>query len=88
MLNNPARVQTPVVGHLTRVHGNFVYHLSATIPQILQVVAGVPIKLTDLHITAGKGKWLELTSAPAGVKVVFTFDNGATESTMIYLQNS
>jgi hypothetical protein len=88
VLNNPARVQTPVVGHLTRVHGNFVYHLSATIPPILQVVAGVPIKLTDLHITAGKGKWLELTSSPSGVKVVSTFDNGATESTLIYLQNS
>jgi hypothetical protein len=88
VLNNPARVQTPVVGHLTRLHGQFVYHLSATIPSILQVVAGVPIKLTDLHITAGRGKWLEVTSAPAGVKVVDTFNNGQTESTLIYLQNS
>jgi hypothetical protein len=88
VLNNPARVQTPVVGHLTRLHGQFVYHLSATIPPILQVVAGVPIKLTELHITAGRGKWLELTSAPAGVKVVDTFNNGQTESTLIYLQNS
>lgn len=88
VLNNPARVQTPVIGHLMRVHGNFVYHLSATIPQILQVVAGVPIKLTDLHIMAGKGKWLEITSAPSGVKVVDTFDNGQTESTLVYLQDS
>ena len=88
VLNNPARVQTPVIGHLTRVHGNFVYHLSATIPPILQVVAGVPIKLTDLHIMAGKGKWLEITSAPSGVKVVDTFDNGQTESTLVYLQDS
>jgi hypothetical protein len=88
VLNNPARVQTPVVGHLTRLHGQFAYHLSATIPQILQVVAGVPIKLTELHITAGRGKWLELTATPAGVKVVDTFGNGQTESTLIYLQNS
>ena len=69
MLNNPARVQDPVPGVITRLHGNYTYHLHVTIPQDLRVVAGVPIKLTLLHIVAGRGKWLELTSAPQGVKV-------------------
>ena len=69
VLNNPARVQDPVPGHITRLHGNYTYHLHVTIPQDLRVVAGVPIKLTLLHIVAGRGKWLELTSAPQGVQV-------------------
>jgi hypothetical protein len=30
-LNNPARVQTAVVGNLARLRGNFAYHLSAAI---------------------------------------------------------
>jgi hypothetical protein len=88
VLNNPARVQEPIPGHITRVHGQFVYHLSATIPDNLRIVAGVPIKLTSLHLSAGKGKWLELTSAPAGVKIVTTFDNGFSDSDMVFLQNS
>ncbi len=88
VLNNPARVQEPIPGHITRVHGQFVYHLSATIPDNLRIVAGVPIKLTSLHLSAGKGKWLELTSAPSGVKIVTTFDNGFQDSDMVFLQNS
>lgn len=55
VLNNPARVQTPVVGHITPLRGRFAYHISATIPPILRVVAGVPVKLTELHISAGRG---------------------------------
>ena len=48
----------------------------------------MPIKLTLLHIVAGRGKWLELTSAPQGVKVVTTFDNGAKISAQVWLQNT
>lgn len=88
VLNNPARVQDPVPGVITRLHGNYTYHLHVTVPQDLRVVAGVPIKLTLLHIVAGRGKWLELTSAPQGVKVVTTFDNGAKISAQVWLQNT
>ena len=51
-VNNPARVQQPVIGHITRLSGQFTYHLSATIPEDLRIVAGVPIKLTWLSVTA------------------------------------
>jgi len=88
VLNNPARVQEPIIGHLTRLTGDFTYHLSATIPQDLQLVAGVPIKLTYLHITAGRGNWLSTTAPPAGIKVVTTFSDGATTSDLVWVQNA
>jgi hypothetical protein len=88
VLNNPARVQEPVVGHITRLHGQFTYHLSATIPENLRVVAGVPIKLTDLTITAGRGTWLATTNSPAGIKVQTGYDNGATTSYQVWVQDS
>jgi hypothetical protein len=82
VLNNPARVQTPVIGHITRLRGRFAYHLSATIPPILRVVAGVPIKLTELQISAGRGTWLATTAPPAGIKIVTTFSTGARISSL------
>jgi hypothetical protein len=87
VLNNPAHVQVPVVGHITRAGGDFTYRLSATIPPNLQVVAGVPIKYTSLQITAGRGTWLSLTSPPAGLKVLTTFSDGTTISAMVWVQN-
>jgi hypothetical protein len=75
-LNNPARVQTPVVGHITPMKGQYAYHLSATIPQSLRIVAGVPIKLTELNVTAGRATWLTTTAPPNGIKILTTFSNG------------
>jgi hypothetical protein len=66
VLNNPARVQQPVVGHITRLHGAYSYSLSVKVPQDLQVVAGVPIELTTLSVNAGKGSWLETTGCSGG----------------------
>jgi hypothetical protein len=88
VLNNPARVRKAVVGHITRVSGKFVYHLSAVIPKELRVVAGVPIKLTSLKITAGKGKWLAITSAPAGIEVDTSYSTGFKTSALVWVQNS
>lgn len=88
VLNNPARVQEPVIGHITRTHGDFTYHLSTTIPQNLRIVAGVPIELTDLHVTAGRGTWLATTNSPAGIKVTATFNTGQQDSYMIWAQDS
>lgn len=72
VLNNPARVQEPVIGHLTPGHGKWAYALHVTIPQNLQIVAGVPIELTYLHVTAGKGSWLETTRCGRGGKWPFS----------------
>jgi hypothetical protein len=72
VLNNPARVQSPVVGKITKMSGKYAYKLHVTVPKILQVVAGVPIALTSLHVTAGKGPWLETTGCGPGGKWPFS----------------
>lgn len=66
VLNNPARVQSPVIGKISKMHGKYAYKLHVVVPKILQVVAGVPIALTSLHVTAGKGAWLQTTSCTGG----------------------
>lgn len=87
VLDNPARVREAVVGHLTHTRGKFAYHLSATIPPDLQVVAGVPIRLTSLTITAGRGRWIALTGAPAGLEVVTHFDTGLSVSYTLWVDD-
>ena len=66
VLNNPARVQEPVIGHVKKTSGKYAYSLSVSVPSNLQVVAGVPIELTSLSVNAGKGKWLETTGCSGG----------------------
>jgi hypothetical protein len=88
VLSNPARVQEPVPGYITRVHGDFAYHLSTTIPENLRVVAGVPIKFVALTLSAGRGNWLALSAPPSGIKVQATFDNGTIASSQLLVQNT
>lgn len=65
VMTNPARVQTPVVGKITKLRSSrWSYRLHATIPRKLQIVAGVPIHLQKLQVSAGKGDWLATTSCP------------------------
>jgi hypothetical protein len=64
VLTNPARVQEPVPGIITKVGGGWSYKLHVTIPTSLQVVAGIPIRVSKLHITAGRGDWIATTSCP------------------------
>lgn len=66
VLNNPARVQSPVVGTISKMSGKYAYKLHVVVPQLLQVVAGVPIALTSLQVNAGKGTWLATTSCGHG----------------------
>lgn len=87
VLNNPARVQEPIAGRITRLRGDFTYHLHATIPENLRIVAGVPIELTSLTITAGRGSWLATTNSPAGIKVVTSYDTGAITSVLVWVQD-
>jgi hypothetical protein len=78
VLTNPARVQAPVPGTITRLSGKWSYKLHTTIPRQLQIVAGIPIVLRELNISAGRGDWLATTSCPPDhrwryhVEVTFT----------------
>ena len=84
VLNNPARVQEPVIGHITRSHGPWSYALSVKVPEDLQVVAAVPIELTSLTVDAGKGSWLETTGCSGGkwpFQITTTFLNSNNNST-------
>jgi hypothetical protein len=65
VLSNPARVRAPVVGKIKELkQGPWKYRLDYQVPEVLQVVAGVPITVTELDITAGKGDYLVTTSCP------------------------
>jgi hypothetical protein len=87
VLNNPARVQVPVIGQITRLPGRFAYHLSATIPPRLLVVAGVPIRFTALQVSAGRGTWLAITAPPSGIKIVTSFSDGTKITGMVGVQD-
>jgi hypothetical protein len=82
VLNNPARVQTPVVGTISKLSGRWSYRLHVVIPKVLQVVAGVPIVLHSLHLFAGRGDWLATTYCPPDHEWAYHalthFSNGQT----------
>ena len=63
-LTNPARVNAAVVGHIKKLHGKWAYQVDFTVPDVLQIVAGVPISLTKLHLTVGKGDIIASTYCP------------------------
>jgi hypothetical protein len=76
VLTNPARVQKIVPGKITKMSGQWAYKLHFTVPAALQIVAGVPIAVRSLKVTAG-GKawakdWLATTSCPATKKWPFS----------------
>lgn len=65
VLQNPARVQAPVVGTITKINApRWSYRLHADIPGSLQNVAGIPITLRSFDATVGRGDWLVTTSCP------------------------
>jgi hypothetical protein len=76
VLNNPARVQSPVIGQISKMGGKYAYKLHVVVPQVLQVVAGVPIELTYLHVTAGKHAWLATTKCGPGGHWPFSVTTG------------
>jgi hypothetical protein len=72
VLQNPARVQAAVPANITKQTGKWAYKVTFKVPQSLQIVAGIPITLDDLHVTLG-GKswakdWLATTSCPSNHK--------------------
>jgi hypothetical protein len=77
-LTNPAVVQLPVPGKIQKQSGKWAYKLTLTVPEDLQVVAGVPISLIDFKMTTKSKNWLFTTSCPKNKKWPFevkTFQN-------------
>lgn len=69
-LDNPARVQTTLVVKSTPLGGQWDHRESVKIPESLQIVAGVPVRLTDVKMDIG-GKpyapdFVNSTSCPDG----------------------
>jgi hypothetical protein len=92
VLTNPARVETCVPGKVTKLSGNpkWGYRLQIRVPEVLQVVAGVPIALRSINFTAG-GKsyakdWIATTSCPRNrrwgfqVETFYLYNDGSTAS--------
>lgn len=87
VLRNPARVALPVPGSITKVVGDpkWSYKLHTTVPAELQVVAGIPIKVSSLNVSAGHKPWapdwLATTYCPPSHRWVYrvkvTFTTGA-----------
>jgi hypothetical protein len=66
VLNNPARVQEPVVGNIKPASGKYGYTLTTAVPKNLQLVAGIPVELTNLTVTVGHGAIIATTGCPGG----------------------
>lgn len=92
VLTNPARVETCVPGKVTKLNGNpkWGYRLQIRVPEVLQVVAGVPIALREISFKAG-GKsyakdWIATTSCPKNrkwgfqVETSYLYNDGSTSS--------
>jgi hypothetical protein len=92
VLTNPARVETCVPGKITKLSGNrkWGYRLQIRVPEVLQVVAGVPIALREIKFEAGGRRWardwLATTSCPANrkwgfqVETFYLYNDGRTSS--------
>jgi hypothetical protein len=71
MLNNPARVQTTLVVESTQLKSSTWDHRETVhVPEVLQIVAGVPVRLTSVRFEIG-GKpyakdYIASTSCPRG----------------------
>ncbi|MFA4926997.1 MAG: hypothetical protein WC558_00665 [Patulibacter sp.] len=77
-LTNPAVVQLPIPGKIQKQSGKWAYKLTLTVPEDLQVVAGVPISLIDFTAKTRSKNWLFTTSCPKNKKWPFevkTFQN-------------
>jgi hypothetical protein len=84
VLNNPARVQEPIAGRITKMSGKWAYELSVTVPQNLRIVAGVPIELTSLDVLAGAQNWLATTACDNGhwpFQITTTYENPNSAAT-------
>jgi hypothetical protein len=63
-LYRPALVREPVPMFVKRTRGRWAYKARIVVPEVLQVVAGIPVALASFRSTAGRGKWLATTGCP------------------------
>jgi hypothetical protein len=72
VLQNPARVQAAVPAKITKQSGKWAYKVTFTVPDKLQIVAGIPITLNTLKVTLGGESyakdWIATTSCPSNHK--------------------
>jgi hypothetical protein len=86
VMDNPARVQAPIPAVITKPGGRWAYRVHATVPKVLQVVAGIPIVLREAHVAAGSAHkdWLATTSCPRDHRwryhVLITFTTGQVKT--------
>jgi hypothetical protein len=91
VLTNPARVQTCVPGKVTKLnHPKWGYRVKITVPEVLQVVAGVPIALRSITWKAGGKRWakdwIATTSCPKNnrwgfqLETSYLYEDGSTGS--------
>ena len=77
-LFNPAFVQEPVPAKISKVGGKWNYKVRITVPENLQIVAGVPIALRDFKYSLGGKKYakdyITTTSCPKGNKYDFQLE--------------
>jgi hypothetical protein len=67
-LTNPAVVQLPVPGKIEKQSGQWGYKATFTVPEDLQIVAGVPISLINLKASITAKNYIFTTSCPKDKK--------------------
>jgi hypothetical protein len=70
-LENPVRIASAIEATITKTSGTYAYTLTVPIPQSLQVVAGIPVKLTYFQTKIAKRGYLQATSCPKSKKWPF-----------------
>jgi hypothetical protein len=63
-ISSGVRVAAPIVGTVSQDSKPWAYRLGLKVPRELQIVAGVPIALQEVKVSAGRGRWLSTTSCP------------------------
>jgi hypothetical protein len=54
------------VGNIKPASGKYGYTLTTAVPKNLQLVAGIPVELTNLTVTVGHGAIIATTGCPGG----------------------
>jgi hypothetical protein len=71
-MTNPASIAVAVPGRIRRIGGRWSYELTVDIPGTLQVVAGIPVYLREMTVTAGRRDWIAVTRQPTAIAVTTT----------------
>lgn len=82
-LYHPSLVKETIPVHVKKLSGGkWGYKVSLSVPESLQIVAGIPIAVHELHGTIGRGNWIATTSCPKSRRWEYFgkayFDDGTT----------